>query len=759
VPLNVGIVRVLGSWRFLGIVTPRRSDCVNAHVRPLFRWDGKWIAISSWADKFLPQWRDAPSGAYAGSLWAFSLDREDTDEVSAESPLPTEETSDNKREREPFEEGTELFLRVDGDEPVFAYEVIKQESDPSLAFNRSKNEPSLLDEIEAVRTRYVIDGTDAAPLGPVLADIKEKCVVGPLTLSRHEDGRWRAMPQIVSVRAPFPPQSFHTLDMEGGKRKIRLASEELPIIVSEADFRSDDAVLEDAISEAASSENDGETEARLLARDSLASLLSFLAERRRTQASQPAEEYRIKRLEFALRRVDIERTRSERWRDAVLETPEAHAIMEQARREAVKSALKELDETLKETQEHLDAQRRALDSLNVDITSRQERLKELDASIQSAHGKLTEATDARIMAIAAKLSDEMTEHIAAQFVSLGERNAASETNAERSRTRLTLTPAPILTQWKSAVARDDIPTLTEACERLRRKFASAASSSRLAELLLAAWISDLIPVIVSPDSLSIVRCAASCLTAKRLVVVPTANATTLPDLFGRIDCAASRYVPSPAGLADILLAMTHGEFEDKLGIAAFADVNLTETAAVFRPLAEAYRVAWEEPSDAWFPLLHPIAVEETDPYLPLARAAWPPTLLPAFTWADGASPLPPPPAFWQMTALIVAHLTEEQPRSKQVYEIRAAAWEQGRQEVHRRKPLSASRSLASGDRRLMGALLSLGVPEEEACRLTFLTRRLPALLSEGREPSEAEMPPETPQDAVDAVRHALLYGS
>jgi hypothetical protein len=781
--------------RFLGVVSSESEDVAggaSVYVRPLFRWDGKWLPVHLHTEEALPRWRDAPEDVRAGTLWAFGIVRERTADVSAPSPgLEAEvalndsqdgaarveqddERSENASEAAP--EAMSLFVRTHGEEPVFVYEVVRQDDAP-MPVRHGRNQTladmhMLLDDIEAVRKRYLIDGTEAAPLGPVLAEIKGKCVVGPLTLRRDEYGKWRATPQIVAVRSPFPPQSFHTLDMEGGKRKVRLATEALPDLVSEVDFRSDQEAIEGVLDELLNAvpslaHNDVVQEAlhRLIVQ----------APSLRLASTQPAEAYQRRRLEMALERIQDDDELKKRWRSAILDAPEVKSIVEVARREAAESAIQEAGDALQELQKQLDEQRALLSTAELELREREKRLAELKLQTLQAGTELMEVTDARIASIASKVVMEVADRIVTKLpapqimvadiphlpddeVACPQREPiVPEIVQQVPKNALS---SSVLTAWKNAQGEEEASSCAEALTRLQRRLGSTGFPDKLAVPLLAAWLADLIPVIIGVDSLRLLRCAAQCFAANRFLIAPvTADITSAADLFGRVQATHRTYAPAASGIADILLAVAQGDLSDRFGIVAFAGVNLTDTIGVFLPLIEAYRNAWRGGYEAAMPIVHPATFDVNDPYEPLCRAVWPVNLLPAFTLAEGASPLPPPPAFWQTAVLITAPPAEDKAPSKQYFDIRSATWEAGRQAARSHTPTANSNSNDNAlDRRFVGALLACGVEKAEAHRLTFLSRRLPILLSSGREALEDDIPQGTDKDAISQIRNTLLYG-
>jgi hypothetical protein len=140
---------------------------------------------------------------------------------------------------------------------------------------------------------------------------------------------------------------------------------------------------------------------------------------------------------------------------------------------------------------------------------------------------------------------------------------------------------------------------------------------------------------------------------------------------------------------------------------------------------------------------------------------WTPYLLPCIAFSEGASPLPPAKAFWRNAALIVADSLSDQATATAA-ELDSPGWFAACSEIKKSYPSveipipfqDSLQSPDSGDRRYLAALKWLD-PNVDAGRLTFLHRRLPALLSAGRAVPPLEKRPRVNEQEIVAVRSAL----
>jgi len=167
--------------------------------------------------------------------------------------------------------------------------------------------------------------------------------------------------------------------------------------------------------------------------------------------------------------------------------------------------------------------------------------------------------------------------------------------------------------------------------------------------LHAAFLIGAMPVLSGSRAFAALEAYAACVAGSRLLWLPVPPTALEPaDLLGRVDPVARRFVPHPGGLLDLLRAASE---TNDLYLVILEGFNRAATDAYLAPLLACYADAWRETQGRTLPLIHPLAASE-DWYARTPFLSWPPNVLLAGIFNEGATSIPPAPVFWTTACLI-----------------------------------------------------------------------------------------------------------
>jgi hypothetical protein len=192
-------------------------------------------------------------------------------------------------------------------------------------------------------------------------------------------------------------------------------------------------------------------------------------------------------------------------------------------------------------------------------------------------------------------------------------------------------------------------------QELQLKLSASFEMKRItpisAGLLHAAFLSGLMPVLSGDAAYDAVDCYASCVAGSRLLWLPISPTTFEPgDLLGRLNAATLRFTPQPGNVLDLLLQASNS---DDLFIVVLDGINRAPIDAYLNPILSCYADAWiEDHKRRALSLVHPSMLDANNAYYGASRVVWPPNVLLAGIWIEGAMTVPTPAAFWNSVAVL-----------------------------------------------------------------------------------------------------------
>ena len=645
------------------------------------------------------QWPHPPAHLRIGTLWSFRGD------VSTASVLTSSNADPEKEIDPPHAVGEVRFRSLP---PATA-----RRSDASARARPplSQKIRDSFEALEAIRKEYFDEGTESPPHGPLYVSIPEHLCMGPLTLSRDDDGCWRCHSDTpVELYAALSNNKYKKVTVDGLERYVLLPRTTTPHPLGSLDLRPNDRFLEDWLAALGQK-----------APDTL-SALSKVTEALSQRTAPELSEYAALRLLAALERVREEETTRDAVCNAVLALAPVRALIDEgvarAKEEATQAAQEALT-GLREEEKQLRARTAAAQVL-------------LDG-LQTQTRQVMEATAAAAEERSLRAMTQTAEAFAAAVRQLPAPSGGGSVRRDRGERAYLSLP--------NAAAPKDVAALSR-CLHKHLLGWEVEDASLVAAQLTAAWLCGLAPVIAGTSASQVLRSAAATFAGGRLHVADVSAAVAeAADLFGRPHAPSGVYAPHPGGLADLFLDEGGGP---RLHVVAFDGVNRCDADAVFLPLIASAQRSWD--GGARLPLLHAYSVSADDPYRPLALAVWPRNFLPVFVYCPGASSLPLSPAFWASAALIIAEggASGFPPPSA---DVPLEAW------AHLRVRLGDQSSPSPSAARFQSALAACGTSPETSARAIHEALALPLKIATGD-----EMPPEGEVQAA-RVRRALFGGA
>lgn len=633
--------------------------------------------------------------ASARSLWRFQLRRDDrplsTSLIDVEEDVIGTDPSTTKR---PL--WVEYKLDSATLEPVV--EFLKSEdilASSTRPFSMLKTAFASLDEL---RERYFEKGVRLPPSGPTLLISKDsKFCVGPVRWRRtsdNENAPFVADIDDLTAVPVIPTPDLHPPLKDIAGRTLRVISQDLKQPIAYYDFRPIATIVSEQV--------DRMTAVKSPEREGLAQLLTTLVTGTPPPAPNSFNDFRLRSF---LARWDGASERNMELERAVLDSPTARTILDEARQKAIahevakgKVAIElELVELRKQEglirQQIIDRNKTAneaaanelkkqkalsdlaqrYEELSTEITAMETYKAELSVQVGDleatvAH-QLTAAEGALVAEItrlkgraAAELAsllplrhalglDNITinldTNVVPPLIEVPIRSTHSRNDPPVEREQVAYLAPPFPSDIAKDVAEhEDVVAAIRALKKELRSHGGKAWES-LALPTLATLLAGLVPTVAVEESGRFWQAVADSLfSGRRLSVTVPPYATRSSDLIGEMH--SGTFTPHANRLADLLLSPSSA-----LSLVVLEDVDGIDWSAVIAPLLSARK------EKRLLPILHPFVADRCGVYAKLGSLTWPAHVLVAGSWRGWG--VPPTPGFWQQAALLIPESDSSEP--------------------------------------------------------------------------------------------------
>jgi hypothetical protein len=318
------------------------------------------------------------------------------------------------------------------------------------------------------------------------------------------------------------------------------------------------------------------------------------------------------------------------------------------KQEIEEKAKKEYEKKLSELEERLDtdlaAKKHEIEDAETDLEEKRSQLDFLQNRITTAEQKLAELVDQfdtelteKLREVAAKPERLFAEMAFIGAISSAFRPAISAASRGTPRAKHILVP--------------DVPALREPnalVGELSQRLLSIGVSPQVGQTLHCALSSGIVPVVIGPDGLDVVRSYADCISGGVLHWIPVSGTFFEPaDLLGRINPSSRSFVPHPGGLLDLLL-----DDSDAVHLVVLEGFNRAASDGYLLPLVQSLQDAAEGRCQITVPLVPQGFSRDGDPYGAARRVAWRRNVLLVLRPTSGASVLPVPRELWTHCVVI-----------------------------------------------------------------------------------------------------------
>jgi hypothetical protein len=612
-----------------------------ALLRPLYQASNdsdEWLSVDDVTRDFpnrgLVTWYAPPEGLVKNSLWQFRIE----ESLSYENENPEHDR----------------FFVARGSAPASAREVIDLRRD---------DHPFVSDE---VRREVVEEGIwlQFTPSSYAYLWVDDHVYVGPIRLVQ-QDGKWRVAADQVQqnfIREfTFSERQISELRIEGVPRLFLTSNAQMGTIVRSLDWSSNDVVMKRVLQWMQTTDPAFATTLNLT-REAV-NHAAALARAGEADGGGDAGT-RTQQLQRALALVSTleeHHVLAQTLAEDLLNLPSVAAIISEA-------ANRERERSRTQIQAELAVEATRLNELHATKASLEEEIRKLETERNEQAATIERQIEEGKAALETALSEELADVmnrpartlariaiIRAALKMDGSSPQSSEfsVSSQQNIIAANLPNRLILPTWHSQ-SETHIEILQEQQE-LQQKLSASFETKRItpisAGVLHAAFLSGMMPVLSGDAAYDAVDCYASCVAGSRLLWLPVPATTFEPgDLLGRLNAETLRFTPQPSGLLDLLL---HARNSDDLFIVVLDGINRAPIDAYLNPILSCYTDTWtEEHKRRTLSLIHPGMVDANDAYYGASRLAWPPNVLLAGIWVEGAMTVPTPAAFWNSVAVL-----------------------------------------------------------------------------------------------------------
>lgn len=505
---------------------------------------------------------------------------------------------------------------------------------------------------EIIRRKLVEDGIwlKFTPASSVYFQVEENTVVGPIELVQ-KGGKWHAASAPLeqnSVRQyVFPEKSLVELNIDGAPRCFLRPKSQLGAPVRQLDWASDALVLKRVL-RWLSGETSTDADTIKLTQSILDRAAAQVQHATEESGEATLHQYRLQRINQLLPQLQDNEQLAQTLMEDLPRLPfvaiETNKIIEQVRQQMMTQVSHELASEQQQLEEAR-LQKAVLEAETAQLERRlEQQVEEIDGAIAA---QLTEIMNRPAEALA-----DIAVMRAALNWNVHSSNASSAQLPPPEVRYAHILRPPTLPLQLAQPPFNEAKVLREQQElrlALAEEAAGICDASTL-RTLHAAFLSGLVPVLAGSDAYEVLRRYAESAAGGRLLWVPVpATALEPGDLLGKFNSTAMRFVPQPNGLLDLLLCAQKSE---KLFIVVLDGINRAPIDAYLSPLLALFADAWQEPDRRRaLPLMHPAMLEQNG-WEEASHLTWPPNVLLAAIWAEGAVSMPTPASFWNEAALI-----------------------------------------------------------------------------------------------------------
>lgn len=674
-----------GRHLLLGVVARvhRRGDNPHARqrasyalLRPLYKTspDGSELqAIENVAEEFpnrgFVTWYNPPQELQTGSLWQFRIEESFT-----------YETTNPEHDQ---------FFAAKSATPTSLREVIDL---------RSGHVPY---EDEAVRNDVMHEGVwlPFSPSVPAYLWVEDQVIIGPLNLQQHE-GRWKVSTEQTQQRSvnesSVPAGSIVELRGAGAKRYCLLPGFQAAPRRA-LDWSSDDILLRRVLHWLKKADPEYAAAANFT-KEAVNRAASLVRSEAVVNGEGTISTQQLERALALVSTLERKGDLTQGIQEDLLSLPPVVALIEKASAEARQQAEAQVHNELASIISNVESLRLEKASLEEEVrrldSQRAETALALSRQIEESKAALESAIEEQLTDIMNRPAQALA-NIAIFRTALGLIHTANAPAQTPTQGLDANKPGQIVTECPQFVHRDIQGTPISSEDDFRQSLYRALEAEQInpsvARSLHAAFVSGAMPVLAGDASYAAVAAYADSIACGRLLWIPV-PATVLEhsDLLGRFN-TEGRFIPNPCGLLELLL---HAHGSDELFLVVLDGINRAPIDAYLNPLLAIYSDVYLEKSRRRkLSLLPPGIVESNSPYSAAAQLSWPPNVLLAGIWSEGAVGIPTPPSFWDATALILIEQLQEKSDSsdqdtstgRSVSCISAAHWNAWRETNAQRK--------------------------------------------------------------------------
>jgi|HubBroStandDraft_2_1064218.scaffolds.fasta_scaffold00775_6 hypothetical protein len=503
--------------------------------------------------------------------------------------------------------------------------------------------------------RLVTDGGVAmnfVPSESVYLWVEDDHWVGPVHLQRRDGSRWH-LPAWQETQ-PLAPLPLHKATTEisqltiGSARIFLTPGAEPGAKLGSVDWSADAMVVKRVLT-------------RVRKQDPKYSEVLQLTQKAIEQAGQMVagsdhylQEQQSHRAAAVVESLETNAEQTKEFLAELLALPSVAASIEQARQEAVRNAKTAFDA-------EMTGERDRLKGLQIEIEGLQKVLRGLDEEQANRRQAMAAQVDAlgtemqeQLQAILEKPTKLLAE-VGILRAALGseKRVEKSQANAVQaaalpSAIRFGKPPKPF-ENWKMGPEVRETKQVRLALGATARSFGVELP---VIQSLHAAFVSGSVPVLYGADSYTVIRAYASSVASGRLLWLPVSvGLLEAPDLFGRSEPQAGRFVPKPGGLADL---MREASKLPGFVIVVLDGLNRSAVDAYLSPIIACYEDSQRGGTVRCLSISHPSLLAEDDPYACIATLTWPANVLLAGVLGKDVTTIPPSPEFWVHSRFVSA---------------------------------------------------------------------------------------------------------
>lgn len=348
------------------------------------------------------------------------------------------------------------------------------------------------------------------------------------------------------------------------------------------------------------------------------------------------EQYRLHRVTEITNNLSL----SEELAQSAIESLKGHPVIAQQldhlREEVMTMAAADSNEALSAERLAIEVAKREREQILSEVKIAYTELETLRARINEEVQEVEDEVNRRVGEILEKPATLLAEVAILQAVQRGTSNSGPEgVKSQNAKNLQAIT-------W--AHSTKIVTNLTELRKLLVTSSKAVGVPTKVCSRIHSAICAGLIPVLMGPRSLKALEAYSRVVCGGRMFRVNISPSYLDPgDLFGRLDYARGRFLPHPAGLADVLESARRSR---GYALVVIEGANRAPTESYLIPIIQCAF------SKLNLQLFHPSLISPKDAYRDLAEVQWPSNLLLSASIVEGVTTLPVCHELWNDAVLI-----------------------------------------------------------------------------------------------------------